>query len=72
MPMTQTELHHAEPVYESVDGWSEDISKCRTFADLPANTRAYVNRLEELVGARISGIGVGPGRGEVVMVHDLL
>jgi adenylosuccinate synthase len=72
MPMTQTEFHHAKPIYESVGGWSEDISQCRTFGDLPANTRAYVNRLEDLVGAKISGIGVGPGRGEVVMVNDLL
>ncbi|MDR0285358.1 MAG: adenylosuccinate synthase [Propionibacteriaceae bacterium] len=72
MPMTQTELHHATPVYEYMDGWTEDISSARTFADLPANTQAYVKRLEDLVGVRISGIGVGPGREQTVMVHDLL
>ena len=72
MPMTQTEFHHAKPIYEYAEGWSEDISGCRNFSDFPAATRAYVKRLEELVGVRISGIGVGPGRGEVVMVHDLL
>jgi adenylosuccinate synthase len=72
MPMTQTEFHHAKPVYEFLDGWEEDISECRTFGDLPAATQAYVKRLEELVGCRVSGIGVGPGRGEVVMINDLL
>ncbi|HQY99873.1 MAG TPA: adenylosuccinate synthase [Propionicimonas sp.] len=72
LPMTQTDFHHALPVYEYLDGWTEDISDCRDFADFPANTQAYVRRLEELVGARISGIGVGPSREQVVMLHDLL
>ncbi len=72
LPPTQTEFHHAKPVYEYLDGWSEDISGCRTFDDLPANTQAYVKRLEELIGTRISGIGVGPSREQSVNIHDLL
>lgn len=72
MPMTQTEFHHATPVYEYLDGWTEDLSACRTFSDLPRTTQAYVNRLEELVNAPISGIGVGPGRGQTVGIRDLL
>ena len=72
MPMTQTDLHHATPVYEYMDGWTEDISSARTFSELPANTQAYVLRLQELIGVRISGIGVGPGREQTVMIHDLL
>ncbi len=72
LPMTQTEFHHARPVYEYLEGWSEDISGCREFGDLPAATQAYVRRLEELIGTRISGIGVGPSREQVVMLHDLL
>ncbi len=71
MPMTQTELHHAVPVYEQLPGWWEDISQCRTFEDLPANARAYVERLEELCGARISAIGVGPGREQTVTLRDI-
>ena len=71
-PMTQTDFHHAMPIYEYLDGWSEDISRCRTFGEFPAATQVYVRRLEELVGARISGIGVGPSREQVVMLHDLL
>ncbi len=72
LPMTHTEFHHARPVYEYLEGWSEDISGCREFGDLPAATQAYVRRLEELIGTRISGIGVGPSREQVVMLHDLL
>ncbi|MCA0251884.1 MAG: adenylosuccinate synthase [Actinobacteria bacterium] len=72
VPPTQTEFHHAKPVYEYLDGWSEDISGCRTFDDLPAATQAYVKRLEELIGTRISGIGVGPSREQVVNIHALL
>jgi adenylosuccinate synthase len=72
MPMTQTEFHHAVPVYESLDGWWEDISDCRSFEDLPANARRYVERVEELVGARISVIGVGPGREATISRHPLL
>ena len=71
--MTQTDFHHAKPVYEYLDGWSEDISGCREFSRTSRQTtQAYVRRLEELVGARISGIGVGPSREQVVMLHDLL
>ncbi|MGC7093486.1 adenylosuccinate synthase [Amycolatopsis lurida] len=72
MPMTQTDVHHAVPVYEELPGWWEDLSDCRTFEDLPANARAYVERLEELSGARISAIGVGPGREQTIVRHQFL
>lgn len=72
MPTTQTEFHHAKPIYEEMPGWWEDISGARSFEDLPANARAYVERLEELSGARVSCIGVGPGRDETIVRHDIL
>jgi len=72
MPVNQTDFHHAKPIYEELDGWWEDISSCRTFEDLPANAQAYVLRLEELIGARVSAIGVGPGRDEIISRHSLL
>ncbi|WP_086821355.1 adenylosuccinate synthase [Allokutzneria sp. NRRL B-24872] len=71
MPMTQTDVHHAKPVYEELPGWWEDISHCRTFEELPANAQAYVLRLEELSGARMSAIGVGPGRDQTIVRHAL-
>ncbi|MGO4131490.1 adenylosuccinate synthase [Janibacter sp. RAF20_2_2] len=72
MPVNQSDVHHATPIYEYLDGWWEDISACRTFEELPANARAYVLRVEELVGARVSAIGVGPGREEIIQRHPLL
>jgi adenylosuccinate synthase len=71
MPVNQSDFHHARPVYEELPGWWEDISGARSFADLPANARAYVKAVEDLSGSRISAIGVGPGRDETVVVHDL-
>lgn len=71
MPMTQTGVHHAVPVYEEVPGWSEDISGARSFEDLPANARAYIERIEELAGARVSAIGVGPGRDQTIVRHTM-
>ncbi|MBO0877404.1 MAG: adenylosuccinate synthetase, partial [Pseudonocardia sp.] len=66
MPMTQTDVHHAVPVYQELPGWWEDISACRTFDELPANARSYVTSLEQMIGARVSAIGVGPGRDQTV------
>jgi adenylosuccinate synthase len=72
MPMNQSDLHHATPVYEYLDGWTEDITGCRRFEDLPATAQTYVRRLEDLIGTRISGIGVGPDREQQIPLHDLL
>ena len=72
MPMTQTEFHHAKPVFENFPGWTEDISGARTLEDLPVNARNYVLALEKLSGCRISGVGVGPGRDQVIAIHDLI
>ncbi|WP_433504904.1 adenylosuccinate synthase [Pseudonocardia halophobica] len=66
MPMTQTDIHHAVPVYEEMPGWFEDISGVREFDDLPAAARDYVHRIEELTGAAVSAIGVGPGRDQTI------
>jgi adenylosuccinate synthase len=72
MPMTQTDVHHAVPPSEYLPGWTEDISGCRSFDELPATCQAYVRRLEELIGVRISSIGVGPGREQSIVLHDML
>ncbi|NNG35614.1 adenylosuccinate synthase [Nakamurella aerolata] len=72
MPLTQTGFHHAKPIYEELPGWFEDISHCRSFDELPANAQAYVRRVEELSGSRVSAIGVGPGRDQTIVINDLL
>ncbi|MEI6624229.1 MAG: adenylosuccinate synthase, partial [Actinomycetes bacterium] len=59
VPMTQTDFHHAKPIYEYLPGWSQDISGARELADLPANAREYVAFLELQSNCRISAVGVG-------------
>jgi adenylosuccinate synthase len=72
VPVSQTDFHHAVPVYENFPGWSEDITGARTFDDLPQAAQDYVLALEKISGSRISAIGVGPGRDAIVVRHDLL
>jgi adenylosuccinate synthase len=71
MPVNQTDVHHARPIFEELPGWWEDITHCRTFEELPVNAQRYVLRVEELIGARVSAIGVGPGRDEIIERHPL-
>ncbi|MBM9508968.1 adenylosuccinate synthase [Actinacidiphila acididurans] len=72
LPYSQTDFHHAKPVYEYLPGWSEDISKAKTFADLPQQAQDYVKALEEMSGAPISAIGVGPGRTETIEINSFV
>ncbi|GAA2170907.1 adenylosuccinate synthase [Agrococcus versicolor] len=72
MPVSQTDVHHATPIYEELPGWTEDISGARTFDDLPKNAQDYVLALEAMSGSRISAIGVGPDREAIVVRHDLI
>ena len=67
LPASQTDFHHAKPIYEYLPGWEEDISKARSVSDLPKNAQDYVKYLEEISGAPISAIGVGPGRDETIV-----
>ena len=61
-PPTLEELAQCKPVYEEMDGWSEDISDIKEFDKLPEAAKKYILRVEELIGCKISSIGVGPGR----------
>jgi len=72
VPVSQSDFHHATPIYENLPGWSEDITGARTFDDLPRNAQDYVLAIEAMSGARISAIGVGPGRDAIVVRHDLI
>jgi adenylosuccinate synthase len=71
MPMTQTDFHHAEPVYEELPGWDEDISTARSLEDLPKNARRYIEAVEAMTSVPISVVGVGPGRDESIVVRSL-
>jgi adenylosuccinate synthase len=72
IPMTQTDFHHAKPVYEYLDGWEEDISSARSLDDLPKAAQAYVRAVEDLSGTRVSAVGVGPGRDQTIEIRSLL
>ncbi len=72
VPMTQTEFHHAKPVYEYLDGWWEDISHAKELSDLPANARGYLLTLQDMIGAPIAAVGVGPRRDQTLELRDLI
>jgi adenylosuccinate synthase len=72
VPSSQSDFHHAKPIYEYLPGWSEDISKARKLSDLPINAQRYIGFLEEVSGAPMSAIGVGPARDETIIVKELM
>jgi adenylosuccinate synthase len=72
IPMTQTEFHHAVPVYEYLDGWGEDLSAVRDFDGLPRSAQRYVRALEEMIGAPVAAIGTGPRRDQTLQLRPLL
>ncbi len=65
-PASITRLSQANPVYETVPGWDEDITDVSDFNDLPANAKDYINRIEKLLGKPIDIIGVGPKRNQTI------
>jgi adenylosuccinate synthase len=72
IPVSQSDFHHAKPIYEIYPGWDEDITGSKSFEELPKNAQDYVLALEKLSGTRISAIGVGPDRNATIVRHDLL
>jgi adenylosuccinate synthase len=65
-PQREGALGAVTSVYETMPGWREDISSCRSFDALPEAAKRYLNRVEELAGAPIAIISVGPGREETI------
>ncbi len=72
VPMTQTDFHHAAPVYEYLDGWWEDISAARALADLPPSAQRYIQAVEDMIGAPVSAVGVGPRRDQIIQLREVL
>jgi adenylosuccinate synthase len=69
-PMTLAEIERAEPVYETHPGWTDKISDCRSFEDLPETAQAYVSRVEALAGVPVELISVGPARDQTIARTD--
>jgi adenylosuccinate synthase len=68
VPPHQSLFHRAEPVYEELEGWSEEIGAASRYQDLPSAARAYVERLQSLVGVPIRAVSVGPAREQSLLV----
>lgn len=67
-PSDAFQLERCKPVYETIPGWSEDITTARKLSDLPAAARKYVDRASELVGLKVSVVSVGPDRAQTILV----
>jgi adenylosuccinate synthase len=67
-PAQQSVLYHCEPDYEELAGWGEDISSVRSFGDLPAETRAYIEYIQEGAGVPVGWVSVGPERSQLIEV----
>lgn len=65
-PTSVYEHKNYEAIYETHKGWKTDISKCKTYDELPLNAKKYLSRLEELLGIKISIISVGPDREQTI------
>lgn len=69
-PADLTVLDRCKPVYREFDGWDDSISQVRKYDDLPDAAKKYIETIEELTGAKISMIGVGPNRDEAILVRN--
>jgi adenylosuccinate synthase len=67
VPAGAAAMARVVPVYEELPGWDEDLSHCRTWEELPASCRAYVERIEQWTGVPVGMLGVGPGRDALIL-----
>lgn len=70
IPASLTEYSNLQLEYETFPGWTEDISQCKNYDDLPENCKRYLIRIEELIGRKIKWIGVGAGRLDIIEKSD--
>ncbi|MFI5050940.1 MAG: adenylosuccinate synthase [Gaiellales bacterium] len=71
-PAHQSDFHHAQPVYEELEGWNTDISSVRTFDALPTAARGYLEFIEQQVGVPVAIVGTGQRRDQIITVHEVL
>lgn len=65
-PALVEDLYEVKPVYETMPGWMSDTTGCRNYSDLPDNAKRYVERLEQIVGAKVGIVSVGPDREQTI------
>jgi adenylosuccinate synthase len=69
-PYQQDVFYNAEPVYETFEGWSEDITSVKNFDALPENTKKYINAIEKFIEIPITFISVGPERNQNIVINN--
>ena len=72
IPSAVEDVECAKPIYQSFTGWDEDITKCKTYDELPENCKAYLSFIEDFTKTRISLISVGPDRVNNIITHALI
>ena len=72
IPSAVEDVASAKPVYKLFNGWDEDITKCKSYAELPQNCREYLSFIESFTNTRISLISVGPDRVNNIITHELV
>lgn len=70
-PASLEDLGRCKPVYETLPGWSEDITGCESYEELPENTKRYIERIEALVGIPVQVVSVGPKRSQTIVRNSL-
>jgi adenylosuccinate synthase len=70
IPASLEVIEQCTPIYEELPGWTEDITKAKSMAELPENARRYVARVEELSGAQVVLVSVGPRRDETIVLRN--
>jgi Adenylosuccinate synthase len=69
-PYQQDVFYNAEPVYETFEGWSEDITSVKSFDALPENAKKYINAIEKFIEVPITFISVGPERNQNIVINN--
>jgi adenylosuccinate synthase len=67
-PSHVDDVRRVKPVYETLPGWADEVTACRKFEQLPANARAYLGRVSELIGRPIEMVSVGPERDATIVL----
>ncbi len=71
-PSATRALLRVEPIYEELPGWQKDTKEIRAFEGLPPQARAYVQRIQELVGCPIDLVSVGPEREQAIIINPII
>lgn len=70
-PSTSHVLQNVEPIYEEMDGWTEDVSDAKDISELPVQARNYLKKLEDVMGVPIYTVSLGPSREKIIFLHEL-